>query len=184
MLYSLLVFVYLSPSAVSQCATASWTAWWELLLLSKTHILGSALRARAKLIPLSTCSDHSGSPRPCVFHCHCVTSLEWASQTAEDTRMITSGKLKLVRRTNKLRENWIQDQVHSRSEKDFLGGGIAVIGFVFEKVGTRRWSILEKKNHLFGFYNQVLCKFFSSSLSLFEHGMRLFLCAFFLTLQF
>lgn len=110
MLYSLLVFVYLSLSAVSQCAAASWTAWWELLLSPKVRIVGSALRAWANLILLSTCSDHSGGPCPCVFHHLCVTSLEWASQSVEDTRMITSGNLKLVKRAHKLRENWIQDQ--------------------------------------------------------------------------
>lgn len=39
--------------------------------------------------------------------------------------------------------------VYSRSEKDFLGGGIVVIGFVFEKAWNKKMKHSSKKKKKF-----------------------------------
>lgn len=174
MLYSLLIFVYLSLSAVSQCETASWTTQWELLLLPKAHMLGSALKAWVKLIPLSICSNQYGGPWPCVFHGHCVASLEWTSQTVEDTRMITCGNLKLIRRTVERKLNSRPKHI-AEVKRIFWELGLLSLGLFLRWLGTKQWSILVKKKKIIYLVSLKFSAIFFSSLSSLEHAMRLVL---------
>lgn len=138
MLYSLLVFVYLSLSAVFQCAAASWTAWWELLLLPKAHTLGLALRAWAKLIPLSPMSL-----------CFPLSLCYKLGMGISDCRRYQNDYFWELKIGKEGQVNWekteFKTKVYSRSEKDFLGGGMIVIGLVFEKVWNKKMKHSSKK---------------------------------------